>query len=328
MVYPLSSGSPIGFLVGKPIQSRTITQDHAPQAQGEDAMKIFFHALETLIPRMVVALIAWGIILILSHVTTLYFLELENPLWGWVLWSLIMSASVRPFMVSVPEITALVTINLVTGKLKSYETGLSFRYPWEQVKDGNYINLRLIPVDREEDYPAKDGPKMHAKWQVQFRVIDAVKYISVGREAIEEIVTAVGSSVLSAFMANHNAEGAKKEQKDLEKKLQENFKALKPEDTYGIEVPVVALADLDYEDIVQKVRSTQYVAAKLKKIAANLRSTDPKDKLKAKEALNDVMIIHGNVSKHINEVEGEGGNALAALLMAMSQGGGPRKENK
>src|SRR3989344_2227595 len=97
------------------------------------------------IPRTGVALLAWGILFIIIHLLTTVWLA-TDPRFGWAIWAIVMAFSVRPFMVSVSEYTALVTINLLTGGLKDYGTGLWFRYPWEQAKEGNYINLRLLPL--------------------------------------------------------------------------------------------------------------------------------------------------------------------------------------
>src|SRR3989344_6138283 len=73
----------------------------------------------------------------------------------------------RFFTVSVPEACGLVTVDLFKSLLRKlfaddpfynlrvYGTGFHFRFPWEQVKDGNYINLRVIPLPfKEETYPS------------------------------------------------------------------------------------------------------------------------------------------------------------------------------
>lgn len=272
---------------------------------------------------MHLAILSWAAILALSLILVMW-LNIRAQ-FGLAIWALIMSFSVKPFMVSVSEYTALVTINLLTGELREYQTGLWFRFPWEQAKAGNYINLRLLPLDREENYPAKDGPLMHAKWQAPFRVVDAKKFIGVGREGLERILANAASGVLSAYIAKHDSDKSKQEQAEVENALQEKFAHLKLEEMCGVEIPVVSLADLDYEDPVQKVLATAYVARKIKKIAEDLRENK---KISEKDALNAAMIMHGNVSKHINEVEGEGGNALAALLMGMAQGGTGNKKKE
>lgn len=269
---------------------------------------------------MLLAILSWVLLLWLSQGVFTFWLEI-NPRMGLAVWAGVMAFSVRPFMVSVPEVTELVTINLLTGELVGYKTGLHFRYPWEQVKVGNYINLRLHPLDREESYPAKDGSMMHAKWQLQYMVVSAVVYITVGKEAIEKILAGVGSSKLSAMIARRDSEECKLEQSKIEEELEGAFDELEDrERLYGIKIPVVALSDLDYEVAVQKVRATQEVARRIKAIAADLRATNPT--ISEKDAMNAAMILHGDVTKHVNEVEGEGGNALAALLMAAAQRGG------
>ena len=250
------------------------------------------------------------------------------------IWAFVMMFSIRPFMVSVPEYAALVTINLLghgIEALKEYKTGLWFRFPWEQAKIGNYINLRLLPLGQEEDYPAKDGPKMYTKWQAPYRVINAITYIGVGREALEGILVKAGSGVLSAYIAKHKAEVAKEDQEGAERALELKFANMQLKEKYGVEIPVVTLADLDYEDSVQAVRASQYVARKLKEMAHELQAEGiAKGKpMSDSDALTNAMIIHGKTTAHVNEVKGEGGNALAALLIAMAQcGGGDGKQKQ
>lgn len=284
-----------------------------------------------LLPRAAWAVLFWSIVVVL---TVLLATMLEFSFYPTAIVTVIaFGASVRPVMVSVPEVTALVTVNLLTGELFIHETGLHFRYLWEQEKVTNFINLRVIPFGsgpEGEDYPAKDGPKMHAKWQGAYRVVNAKKFIGVGREAVESLLLQTGSGVLSALITRNKAESVKARQAKVEEKLQQKFSEMKSEEICGVEILLVTLGDLDYDDAVQKVRSTAYVAGRIKQIAKDLRDggRDNPDTMTAKESQNNVLLIDGKITKHINEVEGEGGNALAALLMAMAQGGNPTKDKK
>lgn len=273
--------------------------------------------------KITVALTSWAVVGFVSLLVTSELLEMKSPWWGAVLWGVIMMNMVRPFMVSVPEYTKLVTVNLFNGTLEAYDTGLSWRFPWEQVKDGNYINTRLIPLEGEEDYPAKDGAKLHAKWQAPYRVVDAVTYIGVGRNA-EKIISAIISGVLSSFIGKGEAEEIKEKQADaediLKKKLQEELVFTTPEGEkfkYGIEVPVVTLADLDFDLAVQKARAAKAEARATKEIAKEFAGVD-------KDALEAAQVERGKASKQIFDVKGlDGvGAAAGAIASALKEKGG------
>lgn len=236
------------------------------------------------------------------------------------------------FLVSVPEVTGLLTVNVFTGKLKTYNTGLHFRWPWEQVKEGNFINLRITTESMEESYPAADGPIMLVKWSFQYRPLAEATYDKDGKSSLERYISAddetikkglkdVGSSILSADIAGYASAECKKNQKKIEEKLEGEFEKMAPtpKDLYGIELIRVSLADVDYEPTVQAVRASEQVAAKLTEIAEGIRNKHPE--ISQKDAMNAALIIHGKVRKDIVEVEGEAGNALAALLIAASRGG-------
>ena len=261
---------------------------------------------------------------------------------GFALWLAVVASTLRIFLVSVPEITGLVTINYFGGALKEYETGLNFKFPWEQVKDGNYIDLRIKTVTVSEDYTSSDGPLIKIKWSYQFRPKkeQLSTYIGVGVSTIEKGLTDVGSSFLSADIGKRLAITVKREQAKIESKLQKAFEntevkmddgsKLKLEDLYGIELIRVSLADVDYEERYQKARASEQVAARLQNIAKKIKAgealkgstiVEAMPDISDKDAMNIALIINGNVQKNVQEVEGKGGEALAALLMAMARGG-------
>ena len=277
-----------------------------------------------------------------------------NPLSGLLLgvgiWILAFVTTLRLFLVSVPEITALITINLFLKSteqepyrnLRPYPTGMHFKYPWEQVEPDNYINLRLITASVVEDYPSLDGPKIKTKWSFQYRARwwQLPTYIAVDQTTITSGLHDVGSGSLSAKIARTKAIECKTTQADIEKELQKKFeekiggsdpsaegdektdeKEKTLEDLYGIDVVRVALADIDFDDKFQQVRTTEKVSDTLQEIAKKIQAGAKDDSISSKEALNVALIVNGDITKSVQEVEGQGGEALAALLMAMSRGG-------
>lgn len=237
---------------------------------------------------------------------------------GVVIWIFMMAASIRLFMVSVPKVTGLLTVDLRTGVLVPYFTGLHFRFPWEQVQEENYINLQLVTTKREETFPSMDGPLMLVKWSCQYRPdpkgLD--RYVSVGESTVEEGLPDVVSSILQKIISDKSSEDCKKDQHEIEKAVLKEFNEMVPgpSELYGIELVRFSLADVDYEDKAQKVRVTKMVTDKLREIATEIVKNHPGTS--EADALKIAMVINGNLPKSVLEVEGKAGEALAALLVA------------
>ena len=297
--------------------------------------------------RLVFAAICW--IMLLSLVllgAIMTFNDFRGILVGLGVWLVLVTSTLRFFMVSVPEVSGLVTVNLLgCGRLQPYGPGLHFRYPWEQVKDGNYINFRLIKKEIDETYPAKDGPELKIKWFFQYRprLILLGRHIAVSEEVIDSGLTDVGSSFLSQEIGARrtSAESCKREQREIEEALRRYFEEesviellqdgvnlgipFEPPEgeaptlgwLYGIDLVRVGIHDMDYEEKYQRARSSKAVSKKLNEIADKLKRGD----ISEKDALNAAMIINKDITKNVQEVEGKGGEALAALLMAMARGG-------
>jgi regulator of protease activity HflC (stomatin/prohibitin superfamily) len=295
--------------------------------------------------RLIFTIVCWGLALILVLLTTT-FIGGSYRVWiGFAIWIVLVTGTLRFFMVSVPEVAGLVTINLLSGRLYPYGPGLHFRYPWEQIKEGNYINFRLVKKEIDETYPAKDGPELKVKWFFQYRPqLNLLgRYIAVSEEVIDSGLTDVGSSFLSQEIGARrtSAESCKRDQNEIEQALRRYFEeesiielfqegvnlgipceppegeAPTLEWLYGINLVRVGIHDMDYEEKYQKARSSKAISKKLTEIANKLK----RGNISEKDALNAAMIINKDIMKHVQEVEGKGGEALAALLMAMARGG-------
>jgi hypothetical protein len=280
--------------------------------------------------KVAVALICFGVTLFIALMLGVAILESFG--WGVILWCAFMTQFVQLFIVSVPEVTGLLTVDYWSGDLHTYDTGVHFRYPWEQVKVGNYLNLRLTTEEVEETYPSSDGPIMEAKWSFQYKpdINYLATYITVDDSTIREGLREVGSAFLSEEIAKIPSEECKKEQHKLGEDLRKRFMGEETEGgkadltmsaltLYGVKIVRASIADLDFERTVQAVRATQVVSKKLLAIAADIK--DQRKDISDKDSLNAAMIMNKDISKSVTEVEGEGGEALAALLIAMSQGG-------
>ncbi len=239
------------------------------------------------------------------------------------------------FLISVPEVTGLLTINLFGGNLSPYGPGLHFRYPWEIVKEKNYFSLEAVTVKREElaTFVSQDGVPLLVDWTFQYRP-DEIKldtFIKFNRGEIEKGFADILSGNISAAIAKKDAIEARADIQTIRDELQNQFEVgatvgspgLKLEEKYGVQVVNTAIADIAFTEEFQKARTTERVADRLNKVAESLqkKSDGTKKEIKDKDALNTALIINKNVTKHIQEVEGEGGQALAALIMAAARGG-------
>lgn len=235
---------------------------------------------------------------------------------AWAGWLYLMAISLPHFMVSVPEVTGLVTINLFTGKMYAYPTGLSFRFPWEQVKEGNYINLRTMRTDDvEETFPCLDGPMVKVTWSLQYRatVEKLSRYIAVDEDTINKGLNELASSFLAIKIRDTNADEIRKDKKGLEESVIGGLKRHKVstpegveeelEDFYGIVIVFVAIADVDYEEAYQKVKTAERIGVGLKKVAREVVQGQEHDKsISDRDAMDTAMMLGGQgVEKKITQ---------------------------
>jgi hypothetical protein len=271
----------------------------------------------------------------------------NHRLWGVGLggaaWLYVMGRMLKSFMVSVPEVTGLITVNLFTGKLVTYGTGLHFRLPWEQVKDGNFINLRTTKTDeKQETFPTQDGPEIHTKWSLQYRssVEGLPAYIAVNEETINQGLNEVASSFLAREIKTMKSEEIR-DDKDatkvtLEEKLLNHFREkatvrtedgenVPLEDFYGIHILLVTLADMDFDAAYQLARSTDQVIDKFKEAAAKLKGGD--GSITDKDALDSVLMVAGKGVKkevrqetHVYDVTPAAAQALKGVAEVFRKG--------
>ncbi len=222
---------------------------------------------------------------------------------------LAISSTIGNFLVSVPEITGLVTINIFTGELAVYGTGFSVRFPWEQVEEGNYINMRQVPKIIEETYPSTDST-MATKWQFLYTpTLDGLpKYISADDDTIKTGLAGLGGSVLGFEIGIRSSAQCKAEKDLIENKVKDQFvededsDVLTPWALYGITIDRVSITDLDFDLSVQEARSNMEVGRRIREMAADIRKEHPD--ISGKEAMNLAMITNGKTAKQIFEIEG------------------------
>lgn len=212
------------------------------------------------------------------------------------------SALIPKFLVSVPEITGLITVNALTGRLSVYGTGLHLRYPWEQVSLGNYINLRQTTESIEETYPSQDA-LMSVRWVLQYTpTLEGLpRYISADDNSIKEGLRSMGSSVIAEKIGRRPGEKAKRDQEEIEDALLEEFRTEEGRelfDRYGIELDHVEIADLDFDPSVQAARSALAESDITVKIAEKFRIGD----VTHAQALNSAQAERGKADKKVIDI--------------------------
>jgi hypothetical protein len=251
-----------------------------------------------------------------SYVTT-YHVRLGLGL-GTAFWIWVAGQALPYFSVSVPEVTGLVTINYLTGNMKTYATGFQFRFPWEQVKYGNYINLRMMTTDNmQETFPCADGPVVIVKWANQYRttVKKLPAYISVSEAIINRGLNEVSSGSLSLKIRSMNSEEIRSQakKKELEEAVFHDFETATIEDPnnpgrtgrideiYGIDITLVPISDVDFEQSYQEARSTDQVMSRLRGTARKIRE-DSDGSITDKDALDATLIVAGKgVTKEVRQ---------------------------
>lgn len=269
---------------------------------------------------------------------------------GTALWITGVGETLPLFMVSVPEACALITIDLLGKKTRAdpyanqivYLTGLSFKFPWEQAKEGLYINLRILTQDYQEDFPAKDGPLLPVKGGFIYRPKLPLlpRYVAVDVSTINRGLVNITTSLLSQGIAKKTAAKARASIEEFQQELLaalEDESALKVlaaesqeardllaqglkltyETLFGIDFIAVQVSDIDYAKDYQDALTKRARARLIEQTVNSLR----KDKQVAdKDAVNATLLQFGLVKKDIFELEGNADEAIAAMFALWARG--------
>lgn len=261
--------------------------------------------------RRLVAIIAWGVIIPLGLSL------IPGPMLFKIgLWITLIGTSFPFFTVLVPEVTGLIALNFFTGELHPFGPGLQFKYPWDIVRDENFIPLEIVTKDHKEDYAAKDGPMMKVKWSYQY-VPNAGRldrFIAVDESTIDRGFTDVISSILSEVIGGRLSEEAREKVEEIQREVLRRLEAMvakangqtvgmqeKLERQYGVNFKLLAIADIDFSEDYQQARSGQ---ARMAVIVKTAKMIDERGGKPTKDAMNTVLVEQGKAKKNIFEVEG------------------------
>ena len=291
------------------------------------------------ISRQNFALIVWSVTLIIFVFVGTLIVGLYGTAIGIGVCGVVVAFTFKHFIVSVPEVTILLTINLVNGKLKEYNSGLHFKYPWEQIKNKNYLVMEMVSKSHQEDFAARDGPNVNVKWSYRYKPNKGMMktYLETSDSVIDTGIQDIVSGFLSAIIAKMDAVDAREKITEIQKKIKNSFEKTGRykktiEKSYGIDFLELSIADVEYEDRVQKARATGHIAQTLKATAKTIQGRNKNSDITDKEAYNTALVIDGKIEKKeisiTTDVKGEGGNALAAIFIAGAQAAGGNKNSK
>ncbi len=275
----------------------------------------FFNEIAVRSGKLTVAFSSWAVVLFVS--TAVGSVVTESVTGGFAFGLIVMSFTINAFLVSVPEITGLITVNVLLTEqeaLNIYGTGMHFRFPCEQVKKGNFINLRQVTVSIEETYPSKDSLML---CKIEFQYTPSLeglgRYISASASTIQTGLSAIVGSVLSSQISSRTSQEAKVDQEKIETLVKEKITESNPTPLkmYGIVIDRVSLKDLDYDAATQVALSSQKVALLVQDIAKAMRIDHPD--MSGREAMDYALVIGGQVKKQIFDIPNLG-PAVNAIL--------------
>jgi regulator of protease activity HflC (stomatin/prohibitin superfamily) len=318
---------------------------------------------EQQVRRAAVAVICWMLMTTTSFL--IVSLMFSDPIWvlSWTLGlaMIMIFGTLKHFLVGVPEVTGLILINMLiqVQPLDPYANqivvlvGISFKFPWEQVKEDLFISLRIVAQPFKEDFPAKDGPKIPTTGEIFWRPDERLlpRHIAVDTTIINKGLVAIATGTLSQEISKSAARKARGKVDLYQTLLLDRFEAaitddIKPssheyaiamaagvttvtnEWMWGIDFLGVRIGDADYEADYQKALSQEARASLISQLAEKLRE---ERKLEPKDAMNAALMQFELVKKEIFELEGNAPQALTALLakwgidMTGGSGGGRRK---
>lgn len=317
---------------------------------------------EQQVQRAAVAVLCWLLIVSVSFLVVWMFFT--DPLWilclTFGLSTMLISETLKYFLVGVPEVTGLILVNWLIqpqpldpyANQKVVLNGLWFKFPWEDVRESLFINLRIVGQPFDEDFPAKDGPKIPTNGEIFWRPDERLlpRHIAVDTSIINRGLVAIATGTLSQKISRSTARVARGKVDQYQQELLNRFEApitddIKPssheaaiaatdgvgvityEWMWGIDFLGVRIGDADYDADYQKALSQEARSRLIEALAKRLRDERG---LEPKDAMNAALMQYEIVTKEIFELEGNAPQALTALFaklgVDMTGSGGKRRK--
>lgn len=292
--------------------------------------------------RIAFAVFLWGLIVALTLSLAIYLSPTRLSLAiGIVIALNLIAESTRFVLVAVPEYTALLLINYFAqpdeehdqyANLMVLTSGLHPKFPWDQVKEENFIDLRVIEQPYDEDFISKDNIPVNYSGTIFFQPLAErlPRYLAFADTTIKvnllEILTGYYTGITQSLTAQECREHQGKIREGIPVLFGATGGQLALEEYYGLNrLKPPTLGDVTYEESYQKAITNQTNVDVDSATAQRLRAENPG--LTAQAAMDFVQVRAGIVKRTINDINseakgGEAFSALASLLHGIGTGKG------
>jgi len=312
------------------------------------------------VERVVFACVCWAISAYVVILAPYFSVAVQWETWLFVVrlgvWVAMVGATLRYFLLQVPEVTGLVVLDLLKVvrdpitrdrmAMKTFSPSLHIKFPWDVVREKNFVSLERVTQEFTESYPSQEGPMLEVKCSYQYLpdVRRLQQYIAVDEKTISSGFTDVNSSILGEeIYREHTAAEARMHAKDIERRVYTRIDGdpavtagrhatmkEKLEEEFGINFKIFTIKDMDFEKSYQEMRSAKARMDRFGDIAKGLKTKlttaeegGAVDTITNKDAANLVLVDQGKAQKNIFELEGSNlAGAIVGLLGKLLPKGG------
>lgn len=219
---------------------------------------------------------------------------------GIALWLLVFLTILKLHLISVPEITGLVTLDVIRGVMHAYGSGWKIKYLWEQANDENHINMRLLPTSGTYKLVTKDGINVTFTYTVQYRPRLRLLpvYIRVDKKDIDGALDAIVRSAVSLRAMGRTADELRSDEKveemntALRTELGQDGYGHEIEYRYGIDIEVVSISEPTFNEDYIESTTAQVITSKFDAAARKLREGDGGLGLSGQAAMDVVLLAN------------------------------------
>jgi hypothetical protein len=241
---------------------------------------------------------------------------------GYVIGGILLARISPRLFVYNPEWGAYVTQNMFTGSMIPYGPGFHLSHFWEERNQSGNYSLKVIPVTFQVTVPTSTAAiTVVGKYEYAFVLARLTTAIGIDKSTFDADIKAFIGSVITAFMANMNAEQARNSISEMNERLSQVFMGTGGhistfEMNYGITIASIVIENMKFSDAVQKTRDAKDEASGLLDIVATIHGYTSEE-LKAlirenkistadyQKMLNRALAASENAKMDITVIEGD-----------------------
>lgn len=245
--------------------------------------------------------------------------ELYRTIVTWTsvaIWLLTLKPAFPLFIKSVPEYSALVTVDTVFGTLRTYGTGTFLTYPWEYAKPENLVSLERVTIPLKKTFPTRTSGAVDMAGSLRFfpTLEGAANYIGIDETTIklgfvDTFLHSVGEEIARLDPDDIFANISAIQQRVISDYEKNEGKKHILEKEFGVEFEGFNFT-LDPDDAIKNARNQIYEAQKRKEASKTFEGVEEK-------ALEAFLIDQRKLTKTITEIRGlESIGATAGAIIA------------